>query len=679
MLADADVIQSFEEESRALADELLREFMTPPPRLTNTEWATKHRYLGPGESAEPGLYRIERTPYAKEPQDCMSPRSTVEEVVLMWAAQTSKTTVMLNCVGASIDNNPGPAMIVWPTISVAKRNSRQRIAPLINESPRLAARVARNKSRDKANTTLLKEYEGGILVIAGANSAADLRSTPVRDLYLDEIDNFPLDVDGEGDPGKLAEARQTTFARKKRLKTSTPTTKDYSRIEAAYLASDRCRYHVPCPHCGAFQPLEFGADKEHGLKWDKDAEGAPIPSSVRYVCIAGGCEIREHHKRVMLAAGVWVPEQPGARGGKVRGFHLNGLYSPLGWLSWREMAQDWYEAMQAVARGDLSKLRVFVNTRLAETFEEQGDKADVHELRRRAGDWEPRIVIVGSVMTAGVDVQRDRIECRLWSWHRGMERQLVDVVVLHGDPTIRESEPGSPWAKLTEYMRRPVLHITGARVPLLATMVDSSDGHTMQAVYVYCREHQHENVLAIKGASTAGKPIVGKPSYQDISWKGQQLKKGIRLWPIGTDTAKADIYGRLRVVAPGPGYVHLSKRFPASEFEQLTSERLVVRYVKGRPVMFWTLPPGKRNEALDCAVYAQAAAHWLGIDRWNERDWAWREQMLADQAPKPQPTVASVAEGAPAQSLIPIRQPTGEQTSSSPPRSNRPGRWQRDW
>jgi phage terminase large subunit GpA-like protein len=187
-------------------------------------------------------------------------------------------------VGASIDNNPGPIMIVWPTNTVAKRNSRQRIAPLINESPRLAARVSRNRSRDKANTTLLKEFDGGILVIAGANSAADLRSTPVRDLYLDEIDNFPLDVDGEGDPGKLAEARQTTFARKKRLKSSTPTTKDFSRIEAAYLASDRCRYHVPCPHCGAFQPLEFGADKHHGLKWDKDAAGAPIPSSVRYVC-----------------------------------------------------------------------------------------------------------------------------------------------------------------------------------------------------------------------------------------------------------------------------------------------------------------------------------------------------------------------------------------------------------
>jgi phage terminase large subunit GpA-like protein len=644
MHADADVVVSFEAESRALAAELLRDFMTPPPRLTVSEWAAKHRHLGPSESAEPGPYRIERTPYAREPQDCMSARSTVEEVVLMWAAQTSKTTVMLNCLGASIGTNPGPIMIVWPTNTVAKRNSRQRIAPLLNESPQLAEKVASNRSRDKANTTLLKEFDGGILVIAGANSAADLRSTPVRDLYLDEIDNFPLDVDGEGDPSKLAEARQTTFARKKRLKSSTPTTKDFSRIEAAYLASDRCRFHVACPHCGAYQALEFGADQHRGLKWDKDEAGAPVPSSVRYVCAAHGCEIREHHKRAMLAGGVWVADQPGARGGKVRGFHLNGLYSPLGWLSWREIAREWFEAMQAVAKGDVSLLRVFVNTRLAETFEEQGDRADQHALRKRAGEWELRTVIVGCVLTLGVDVQRDRVEARLYSWARGMERQLVDRAVFYGDPTRAESDPGSPWAKLTEYRRTPVHNLGGATVPLLATMVDSSDGHSTQAVYVYCRQHQAESVLAIKGASTPGKPIVDKPKDQEVNWRGQKITKGVKLWPIGTDTAKAEIYGRLRVVTPGPGYVHLSKHLPADEFEQITSERIVTRYVKGRPRLEWILPPGRRNEGLDCAVYALAAAHWIGIDRWKDGDWERREALVRPVAAAAQPAKPKGAE-----------------------------------
>ena len=279
----------------------------------------------------------------------------------MWAAQTSKTTVMLNCLGASIGTNPGPIMIVWPTNTVAKRNSRQRIAPLLTESPQLAEKVAANKSRDKANTTLLKEFDGGILVIAGANSAADLRSTPVRDLYLDEIDNFPLDVDGEGDPGKLAEARQTTFARKKRLKvrrrpqrTSAESRRPTWRPTVAAIT---CRARTAA-HSSRWVRRRQAPRPEVG----QGRGGRTIPSSVRYVCSANGCEIREHHKRVMLAGGVWVAENPGAQGGKVRGFHLSGLYSPIGWLSWREIAREWFEAMQAVAKGDVSLLRVFVNT-----------------------------------------------------------------------------------------------------------------------------------------------------------------------------------------------------------------------------------------------------------------------------------------------------------------------------
>jgi phage terminase large subunit GpA-like protein len=626
-------VDQFDAASAALVDELLREFLAPPPRLTISEWAEQHRRLGSSESAEPGPYRVARTPYAREPQDCMSARSTVEEVILMWAAQTSKTTVMLNCIGASIGTNPGPMMIVWPTNTVAKRNSRQRIAPLINESQQLTRKVAANRSRDKANTTLLKEFDGGILVIAGANSAADLRSTPVRDLYLDEVDNFPMDVDGEGDPSKLAEARQTTFARKKRLRTSTPTTKDFSRIEEAYLGSDRSRYHVLCPHCGAFQPLEFGADKPHGLKWKKDDKGAPILASVRYVCRENGCEIKEHQKGAMLASGVWIAEDPGAQGGKVRGFHLNGLYSPLGWLSWRTIAAEWHQAMQAVSRGDLSLLRVFVNTRLAETFEEQGDKANVHELRKRAEDFPLRVVQWGMVVcTIGVDVQRDRLEVFLWAWGRGFESQLVDRHVIYGDPFIGEGEEGSPWNDLTEYRRRDIQHVGGQAVPMLACFVDAGDGYTTQPVYHYTRMHQREHVHAIKGASVAGKTILGKPTQQEVNWRGVKIKKGVKLWPIGTDTAKSVFYGRLRLTKPGPGYVHLTKQMPGEVFEQLTAERLVTRYIRGRPKLEWINPPGKRNEALDGAVYALAAAYYAGIDRWTDSDWRWREDALAPPA-----------------------------------------------
>ncbi len=614
-------------QAEALEAALWAEFMAPPPALTVTEWAERHRVLSGKDSAEPGPYRVDRTPYAEEPMDCLSAHSPVEEVVLMWGAQTSKTTIGSNFIGYCADLNPGPVMIVQPTIDMAKRYSRQRLTPMIEESPVLRRKVRENRSRDEANTTLLKEFAGGFLAIAGANSAAGLRSMPVRDLFTDEEDAYPFDVDGEGDPVQLAKARQTTFARRKHLRTSTPTTKDYSRIEAAYLASDRCRYHVACPHCGGLQPLEWGAASEHGIKWDKDADGRPLPATVRYVCKVSGCEILEHHKPQMLRSlqrggqARWVAENPAASG-RVRGFQLSSLYSPLGWLSWAELVAEWQRAIDAKRSGDPSLLRVFVNTRLAETYEEDGDKADEHALRRRAVDIPLRQVHWGCfVATQGVDVQGDRLEAYTWAWGRGLERQLVDREVFYGDPALPESESGSPWAALTEYRRRPLQHASGRTVQVLGCGIDTG-GHHTQAVYAYVRAHQHAGVVALKGSSQGGRAIIGKPSEQDINFRGQKARRGVKLWPVGTDTAKSEIYGRLRITEPGPGFVHLSKHLPGEVFEQLTAERLVTRYVKGHPKLEWVKPTGRRNEALDCAVYALAVAHKCGIDRWREADWA---------------------------------------------------------
>lgn len=630
-----------------LVAEILREYLAPPPILTVTEWAEKNRILSGKDSSEPGPYRVSRTPYAREPMDCLSQSSGIEGVVLMWGAQTSKTTIGSNWLGYLIDTNPGPVMVVQPTIDMGKRYSRQRLAPMVEESPVLRRKVRENRSRDEANTTLLKEFAGGFIAIAGANSAAGLRSMPVRDLFLDEIDGYPLDVDGEGDPIQLAQARQTSFARRKWLKTSTPTTKDFSRVEAAFLVSDRCRYHVPCPHCGELQPLEWGATSHHGIKWDRDADGRALAETVRYVCKANGCEIREHHKPAMLAAGVWIADNPAASGGKVRGFHLSSLYSPLGWLSWAELVAEWDRAMHGARSGDPSLLRVFINTRLADTFEEQGDRANEHELRKRAAPIALRTVHRDCyVCTMGVDTQGDRLESYVWAWGRGMERQLVDRQIFYGDPSLPESEAGSPWAALTEYRRTPILHASGRAAPLLACFIDSG-GHHTQAVYSYARSHQHAHVYAVKGASVSGKAVLGKPTEQDVNWRGQKLKRGVKLWPIGTDTAKAEIYGRLRISEPGPGYVHLSKLLPADVFEQLTAERLVTRYVKGHAKLEWVKPAGRRNEALDCAVYALAAAHFVGIDRWKEGDWAKWQVRVAEadlfDVPAPEPEVRELA------------------------------------
>lgn len=637
------------------ADQLLasvwREFLAPPPDLSVTQWAELHRVLSGKDSAEPGPYRADRTPYAEEPMDCLSMQSQVEEVVLMWGAQTSKTTIGSNWIAYLVDMNPGPVMIVQPTIDMAKRYSRQRLSPMIEESPALRRKVRENRSRDESNTTLLKEFAGGFLAVAGANSAAGLRSMPVRDLFTDEEDGYPLDVDGEGDPVQLAKARQTTFARRKHLRTSTPTTKGISRIEAAFDASDRCRYHVACPHCGELQVLEWGATQPYGIKWDKDELGAPIPESVRYVCRHNGCEIREHHKATMLRSlkrggqARWVAEVPGAHGGRRRGFHLSSLYSPLGWLSWQTLVTEWHAATLAARSGDHSLLRVFINTRLAETFEEDGDRADESALRKRAADIPLRQVHWGMcVATMGVDTQGDRLEAYTWAWGRGLQRQLVDRQVIYGDPSLPETEEGSPWRALTELRRTPLTHASGRTVPLLACAIDSG-GHHTQAVYAYTRTHQHAHVLAVKGSSQSGRAILGKPTEQDVNWRGNKLKRGVRLWPVGTDTAKAEIYGRLRLAEPGPGYVWLSKHLPGDVFEQITAERLVTRYVKGRPKLEWVKPAGRRNEALDCAVYALVAAHYLGMERWRDHQWAeWEGRIesrdLFDQPDQPEAPAA---------------------------------------
>lgn len=605
----------------ALVAEVLREFARPAIVQTVTEWAEANIVLSAKDSAEPGPYRASRTPYALQPMDDLSTHSRVEEVVLMWGAQTGKTRVGSNWLGYLVDTNPGPVMIVQPTIDMAKRYSRQRLAPMIEESAALRRKVRENRSRDDANTTLLKEFAGGFMAVAGANSAAGLRSMPVRDLFLDEVDGYPLDVDGEGDPCMLAEARQSTFSRRKRLRTSTPTTRDASRIEAAYLAADRNRYHVPCPHCGERQVLEWGADKAWGIKWDRLPDGAPDPASVRYVCRLNGCEIREHHKASMLPGGQWIAEHPGAAGGRVRSYHLSSLYAPLGMLKWSELANEWHKAMAAKRNGDSSLLRVFINTRLAETFEEQGDRADEHALKRRAESYPLRTVPHGGlVLTAGVDTQGDRLEAYAWAWGRGEEAWLVDHQVIYGDPALAESEPGSPWARLTEWRRLPFTHANGARMCLTACGVDSG-GHHTEMVYRYASRHRAEHVLATKGASQAGKPLIGKPSAVEVNHHGRKIKTGAQFWIIGPDTGKDLLYGRYQVQQAGPGFVHTSNALPGYVWEQLTAERVVTKYLKGHPKREWVKPNGKRNEALDCAVIALAMAAWVGVPRHTEHHW----------------------------------------------------------
>ena len=450
-----------------------REGLRPDPRLTVSEWAERYRMLSTKESAEPGRWRNARTPYLREIMDCLSPASPVERVVLMKGAQVGGTELGLNWVGYAIHHAPGPMMIVWPTTEMAQRNSKHRIDPLIEESPVLNDIIAPPRSRDSGNTVLMKEFRGGVLVMTGANSAVGLRSMPVRYLFLDEVDAYPLDVDGEGDAIHLAEARTRTFARRKIFIVSTPTISGASAIEREYEASDQRRYFVPCPHCNHPQWLRF-----EQLRWDKAQ-----PETAAYLCESCDTAIAEHHKTWMLERGEWRAMAEG----KTAGFHLSSLYSPVGWRAWRDIAAAWETAVNKDL-GSAAAIKTFKNTELGETWVEEGEAPDWQRLVERREEYRIGSVPQGGLLlVGGADVQKDRIEASVWAFGRGKELWLIEHRVLMGD-TARDAV----WKALATMLAEQWTHACGAQMPLARFALDTGFA-TQEAALRLIRFHSSLN------------------------------------------------------------------------------------------------------------------------------------------------------------------------------------------
>jgi len=572
------------------------EGLRPEQALTVSEWADKHRRLSSKASAEPGPWRTNRTPYLREPMDCLSSNSPVQRVVMMFAAQTGKTESGSNWLGYVIAHAPGPMLLVQPTVEMAKRLSKQRLESLITETPVLAQKIAPSRSRDSGNTMFAKEFPGGMMLLTGANSATGLRSTPCRYIFCDEIDAFPTDVDGEGDPVSLAEKRATTFARRKILLTSTPTVKDFSRIEAEYQRSDQRRFYVPCPSCGTMQWLKWAQ-----LKWEKND-----PATAAYECEHCRERFAEIHKPALLRQGEWRATAPSD--GKTAGYQLSGLYSPLGWLSWADMVDDFLRA-----KTDAPMLKSFVNTRLAETWEEDfASKVSADALLQRCEPYASGQLPEGALaVTIGVDVQGgggsagDRLAVSVWAWGREEEGWLIDHQEIFGDPCRPEV-----WKQLDVLVLHQWEHAGGGKLRADVVCVDSG-GHATAEVYQYARERAGSGVIAVKGQSVRGKPPIGKASKVDINAQGRTLKRGAQVFPVGGDTIKTTLFGRLKHNEPGPGFLHFHAQTGSEYFEQLTAEKQALRYVKGFPVREWVKKASARNEALDCLVYAYAAVHRL--------------------------------------------------------------------
>jgi len=360
---------------------LIARIIAPDQRLALSEWADGHRRLSTKSSPEPGPWRTSRTPYLREIMDCLSTSSPVRKVVFMKGAQIGATEAGLNWIGYVISHAPGPMMAVTPTVDMAKRFSRQRLQQMIDDCPQLRDLVAPSRERDSGNTVLSKEFPGGILVMVGSNAPGPLRSMPVRYLFCDEVDGYPLSADKEGDPVNLAVVRTQNFGdsgRGKVFLVSTPTVKGISRIESEFEATDQRRFFVPCPHCGHKQVLKFPS-----LRWE-----AGRPETVGYVCEACGCVMRNHHKASMLAGGEWRATAPAVTG--VVGFHLSSLYSPVGQLSWRMVAEQWEASAVSI-----EQRQVFVNTKLGETWTDQGEGPDWEKIHAGRAEYRRGTVPAG--------------------------------------------------------------------------------------------------------------------------------------------------------------------------------------------------------------------------------------------------------------------------------------------
>ena len=596
------------------------EALCPPPVMAMDVWADTHRRLPAKSSPEPGQWRTDRVPFMREIMQALSSESPVEDVALMKGTQISGTEVLINTVLYTVDHDPTSLMIVLPTLGMAKRFSRQRLQASIDIMPQLVEKFADMRSRDSSNTILEKDFDGGYLILTGAESATGLRSAPIGSLVLDEVDAYPMDVEGEGDPEQLAIKRTQNYkGRRKIYRNSTPTVEGMSRIEKSFSRGDQRYFYVPCPHCGEKQRLQWS-----NLKWNKDLPRDEQPESAFYACEHNGCVIEEHHKTQMLNDGEWRAHNPTAPANR-RSYHINSLYSPLGWYSWSDGVTDWLDA-----QGDIELLKTFTNTVLAECWKESVNDIEAKTLQSRAEPYKRGVVPEGGlVLVAAVDTQDDRLEAYVYAVGRGDEQWFVDYAVIAGDPGIPEGDKDSPWTELNDFLHKPWLHALGGTMKLEGYAVDSG-GHFTHDVYTYVRKNKRHGAIAIKGSSTRNSPILGRPKKMDIKSNGRTIKSGVELYQVGTDTAKSKIYNRYqRENHSGAGAIHFPDWLPFEIFEQLTAEKLMRKYSKGYAVYEWhKTSSSARNEATDCTVYVQAVIEHKGFNRFSQARWDQIEQAL---------------------------------------------------
>lgn len=548
--------------------------MRPPESLTVSQWADKYAMLSAEGSAMPGKFFVSNAEYQREPLDCLSDPK-LQMVVLMWASQVGKTQIALIWCGYGMEHDPGPILFIEPTEDLAKVIVKDRIKPMLRDTPILKGLVSAGSDQYHM------AFPGGQLSMGWANSPTQLASRPIRRLVTDEEGRYGTNA--EGDPVGQARKRLATFSNRMHLRVSSPALRKTCRITKAEEQSDQRRYFVPCPDCGHMQVLRF-------------AQLKGTPEDCYYECEACFHHIVESDKPAMIRNGKWRSTNPGGGDGKTAGFQLSSLYSPIGY-TWSEIMSD-YLACEGIA----DKLQVFTNTVLAEPWDEQADGADLNEIAKHAEDYAAQAPAWSVVFTCGADVQKDRIEATKWGWGLNHVSGVIEHRVFYGSTAMAKQ---GAWADFDDWRRMPVWHESGLVLPVACTFIDSGDGNRTQVVYEYCKLREREKVFACKGSSLNGAPLVGAAKRVG--------RFRTLLVMVGSSTAKDIIYSRLQIEKGKPGYIHFPKSVESGctpeYFSHLTAEALVTRQTKGGQVSRWE-KQRQRNEALDCAVYAYAAKEY---------------------------------------------------------------------
>jgi phage terminase large subunit GpA-like protein len=510
---------------------------------------------------------------------CSDPE--IQEVVIMAGAQLGKTEALLNIIGYHIDIDPSPILVLQPTLSMGQAFSKDRVAAgLLSSTPCLKDKVKDPRARDSGNTTLHKTFAGGALTIVGANSPSGLASRPIRIMLADEVDRFPASAGSEGDPIQLGRKRTTNFWNRRIILVSTPTNKGSSRIEDAYQKSDKREYYVPCKHCHHDQRLKWG-----NVQWE---EGKP--ETAGYMCESCGVLWTDTDRMWSVRNGQWVAGEPF---NGIAGFFINGLYSP-----WTPLSEGVREFLSV--KKNPEQLRVWTNTYLAELWEDAGERLEDFELADRRESM-PNVPDDVVVMTAGVDVQDNRLEISVvgWSGKGDDESYVIEHHTIYGDPSTQQL-----WTDLDSLLLKQYETESGRKIGIRSACVDSG-GHFTNSVYQYCKKNMGRRIFAIKGVGGEGKPIAGRPSRNNVA--------KCPLFSIGVDTIKDIVFARLRINEEGSGYVHFSDVLSDEYFKQLTAEKVVTKYHRGfKKRIYEKIRP--RNEALDCMVYAIASYAILGVN-----------------------------------------------------------------